>query len=106
MPLAPIKAAILPLLKKDGLPEISREILAELQLEYSVQYDEKDAIGKRYRRHDAIGTPFCITVDFQTKTDGTVTLRNRDTMEQIRIRREDLVGELSKHLSMSSLLKK
>ena len=106
MPLAPIKAAILPLVKKDGLPEISREILSELQLEYSVQYDEKDAIGKRYRRHDAIGTPFCITVDFQTKEDGTVTLRNRDTMQQERIKREDLASELSKHLNMSILLKK
>ena len=106
MPLAPIKAAILPLVKKDGLPEISREILSELQLEYSVQYDEKDAIGKRYRRHDAIGTPFCITVDFQTKEDGTVTLRNRDTMQQERIKREDLASELAKHLNMSNLLKK
>ncbi len=106
MPLAPVKAAILPLVKKDGLPEISREILSELQLEYSVQYDEKDAIGKRYRRHDAIGTPFCITVDFQTKEDGTVTLRNRDTMQQERIKREDLASELAKHLNMSNLLKK
>jgi glycyl-tRNA synthetase len=96
----------LPLLKKDGLPEISREILAELQLEYSVQYDEKDAIGKRYRRHDAIGTPFCITVDHQSKEDGTFTLRNRDTMEQIRIKREDLGPELSKHLTIRNLLKK
>jgi glycyl-tRNA synthetase len=98
MPLAPIKVAVLPLLKKDGLPEISREILAE--------YDEKDAIGKRYRRHDAIGTPFCITVDHQSKEDGTFTLRNRDTMEQIRIKREDLGPELSKHLTISNLLKK
>ena len=77
-----------------------------MQLEYSVQYDEKDAIGKRYRRHDAIGTPFCITVDFQTKEDGTVTLRNRDTMQQERIKREDLASELAKHLNMSNLLKK
>ena len=106
MPLAPIKVAVLPLVKKDGLPEISREILAELQLEYSVQYDEKDAIGKRYRRHDAIGTPFCITVDHQSKEDGTFTLRNRDTMKQIRIKREDLISELAKHLTISNLLKK
>jgi glycyl-tRNA synthetase len=106
MPLAPIKVAVLPLIKKDGLPEISREILAELQLEYSVQYDEKDAIGKRYRRHDAIGTPFCITVDHQSKEDGTFTLRNRDSMEQIRIKREDLISELAKHLTISNLLKK
>jgi glycyl-tRNA synthetase len=106
MPLAPIKVAVLPLVKKDGLPEISREILAELQLEYSVQYDEKDAIGKRYRRHDAIGTPFCITVDHQSKEDGTFTLRNRDSMEQIRIKREDLISELAKHLTISNLLKK
>jgi glycyl-tRNA synthetase len=106
MPLAPIKVAVLPLVKRDGLPEISREILAELQLEYSVQYDEKDAIGKRYRRHDAIGTPFCITVDHQSKEDGTFTLRNRDSMEQIRIKREDLISELAKHLTISNLLKK
>ncbi|CAE7782617.1 glyQS [Symbiodinium sp. CCMP2456] len=78
MALAPVKAAILPLVKKDGLPEISREIMDELKLDFNVQYDEKDAIGKRYRRHDAIGTPLCITVDHQTKEDQTVTIRNRD----------------------------
>jgi glycyl-tRNA synthetase len=83
--LAPYKAAILPLIKKDGLPEKAREIMAQLQLEYSVQYDEKDSIGKRYRRQDAIGTPFSITVDHQTLEDHTVTIRDRDTMNQERI---------------------
>ncbi len=83
--LAPVKAAILPLLKKDGLPEKAREIIDELKFDYLCQYDEKDSIGKRYRRQDAIGTPFCITVDHQTLEDQTVTIRYRDTMLQERI---------------------
>ena len=83
--LAPVKVAVLPLMKKDGLPEKAREILAQLKLDYNCQYDEKDAIGKRYRRQDAIGTPFCITVDPQTLEDNTVTIRYRDSMEQERI---------------------
>jgi glycyl-tRNA synthetase len=83
--LAPVKAAVLPLLKKDGLPEIAQKIVEDLQWDYNVSYDEKDAIGRRYRRQDAAGTPYCITVDHQTKEDGTVTLRNRDTMAQERV---------------------
>ena len=83
--LAPIKAAILPLTKKDGMPEKAREIMKMLQLDFNCQYEEKDSIGKRYRRQDAIGTPFCITVDHQTLEDNTVTLRDRDTMTQERI---------------------
>ncbi len=83
--LAPYKVAILPLTKKDGLPEKAREILAELKMDYMCYYEEKDAIGKRYRRQDAIGTPFCITVDHQSLEDNTVTIRDRDTMKQERI---------------------
>lgn len=83
--LAPYKVAILPLVKKDGLPEKAREILAELKEDYMCQYDEKDAIGRRYRRQDAIGTPFAITIDHQTLEDNMVTIRHRDSMEQSRI---------------------
>jgi glycyl-tRNA synthetase len=83
--LAPIKLAVLPLLKKDGLPEIARQIMDECKSHFYCFYEEKDAIGKRYRRMDAIGTPFCVTVDHQTKEDNTVTIRYRDTMQQERI---------------------
>jgi glycyl-tRNA synthetase len=83
--LAPIKLAVLPLTKKDGLPEIAREIMDECKHSFRCFYEEKDAIGKRYRRQDAIGTPFCVTVDHQTKEDQTVTIRYRDTMQQERI---------------------
>ena len=69
-------------LTKDGLPEKAKEILGELKLLYNCKYEEKDSIGKRYRRQDAIGTPFCVTIDHQTLTDNSVTLRNRDSMEQ------------------------
>ncbi|PPK99470.1 glycine--tRNA ligase [Parapedobacter indicus] len=88
--LAPVKAAILPLTKKDGLPDKAREILNRLKIDHNVQYDEKDSIGKRYRRQDAIGTPFCITVDYQSLEDDTVTLRHRDSMEQERVAAADL----------------
>ncbi|WP_262248186.1 glycine--tRNA ligase [Parapedobacter soli] len=88
--LAPVKAAVLPLTKKDGLPDKAREILGRLKMDYNVQYDEKDSIGKRYRRQDAIGTPFCITVDYQSLEDNTVTLRHRDSMEQERVAISDL----------------
>lgn len=104
-PIAPVKAAILPLLKKDGLPEISREILNDLRFDFNVQYDEKDAIGKRYRRHDAIGTPFCITVDHDTKEDHCVTLRERDSMQQERVPIAGLKSRLLESLSMSTLIK-
>ena len=83
--LAPVKAAVLPLLKKDGLPELAHEIVADLKWDIMVQYDEKDAIGRRYRRQDAAGTPFCITVDHQSLEDRTVTLRYRDSMDQKRL---------------------
>src|SRR5690348_1206793 len=83
--LAPIKLAILPLVKKDGLPEIAREIMNNCKEHFRCFFEEKDTIGKRYRRMDAIGTPFCVTVDHQTKEDNTVTIRYRDTMEQERI---------------------
>ena len=83
--LAPIKLAVLPLTKKDGLPEIAREIMDACKPQFRCFYEEKDAIGKRYRRMDAIGTPFCVTVDHQSKEDQTVTIRYRDTMQQERI---------------------
>ena len=92
--LAPVKAAVLPLVKKDGMPEKAREIMDILKREYLCQYDEKDAIGRRYRRQDAIGTPFCITVDNQTLEDNTVTIRERDTMEQYRVNVDELLNTL------------
>lgn len=91
--LAPIKLAVFPLLKKDGLPEIAQEIMAQYRGEFKCFYEEKDAIGKRYRRMDALGVPFCVTIDHQTKEDGTVTIRYRDSMEQERIPIEK-IGQL------------
>ena len=99
--LAPVKAAIMPLVKKDGLPEKAREIIDRLKQDYMCQYDEKDAIGRRYRRQDAIGTPYCITVDYDTMKDNTVTIRERDTMKQERIPIEkisEVIGEKLKLL--------
>jgi glycyl-tRNA synthetase len=101
--LAPVKAAVLPLIKKDGLPEKAREVLAQLQMHHNVQYDEKDAIGRRYRRQDAIGTPLCITVDHDTLEDHAVTVRNRDTMKQERIAIADLNAYVDGLVSMASL---
>jgi glycyl-tRNA synthetase len=83
--LAPYKVAVFPLIKKDGLPEKAIEVLNGLKSDFMCFYEEKDTIGKRYRRHDAIGTPFCVTVDHQTLEDNTVTIRERDTMEQVRV---------------------
>jgi glycyl-tRNA synthetase len=83
--LAPIKLAVLPLVKKDGLPEIARDLMKECMPHFKCFYEEKDTIGKRYRRQDAIGTPFCVTIDHQTKEDQTVTVRYRDSMQQERI---------------------
>jgi glycyl-tRNA synthetase len=83
--LAPNKVAILPLMKKDGLPEKAEAIMNELKFDFRCYYEDKDTIGKRYRRMDAIGTPFCVTIDHQTKEDGTVTIRYRDSMKQDRI---------------------
>ncbi len=92
--LAPYKAAVLPLVKKDGLPEKAREIMDVLKQDMMVQYDEKDAIGRRYRRQDAIGTPFCITVDSDTLNDNAITVRHRDTMQQERVSIENLASYL------------
>jgi glycyl-tRNA synthetase len=97
--LAPVKAAILPLVKKDGLPEKAREIMNMIKADHLCQYDEKDSIGKRYRRQDAIGTPLCITVDHQTLEDGTVTIRHRDSMEQERLDYRSLPQTLSSILT-------
>lgn len=102
--LAPIKLAVFPLVKKDGLPEKARQIMDELKLNYNCQYEEKDTIGKRYRRHDAIGTPYCITVDYDTMSDDTVTLRNRDTMQQERIPAGRLKEILDKSLNWTTVL--
>ena len=96
--LAPYKVAILPLVKKDGLPEKAREIVDNLKFNYMVQYDEKDAIGRRYRRQDAIGTPYCVTVDNQTLVDNTVTIRERDTMIQERINADNLNAYLAEKI--------
>jgi glycyl-tRNA synthetase len=103
--LAPNKAAILPLVKKDGLPEIAREIIEELKYDFNVTYDEKDAIGRRYRRQDANGTPFCITVDHDTKEDSCVTVRHRDTMEQKRVPISELKSLIFSEVSLSTWLK-
>ncbi len=103
--LAPVKVAIFPLTKKDGLPDKAREIMNSLKYDFNCIYEEKDAIGKRYRRQDAIGTPFCLTVDHQTLEDNTVTIRHRDTMEQQRIEIKDLQEIISNKVSWKNLLK-
>jgi len=102
--LAPIKAAVFPLVKKDGLPEIAQNIVSDLKWDYNVVYDEKDAVGKRYRRQDAAGTPFCITVDHQTKEDDTVTIRHRDTMKQERISISEISYKIKKSISYKDWL--
>ncbi len=94
--LAPIKLAVLPLVKKDGLPEIARELMNECREEFFCFYEEKDSIGKRYRRMDALGTPFCVTIDHQTKEDGTVTIRHRDSMQQDRMPMNEVLPLLRK----------
>lgn len=104
--LAPNKAAILPLVKKDGLPEISRKIVEELKWDFNVAYDEKDAVGRRYRRQDALGTPFCITVDHQTAEDETVTIRHRDSMQQDRVKISELRDIIVNDVSMRNWLMK
>ncbi len=104
--LAPVKLAVLPLVRKDGLPEKAEEIMQELCFDFSCQIDEKDSIGKRYRRQDAIGTPFCITVDHQTLEDNTVTIRHRDSMEQERLPISALRDKIADAVSMRSLLRK
>lgn len=104
--LAPFKAAVLPLVKKDGLPEIAHSIVEDLKWEFNVAYDEKDAVGRRYRRQDAIGTPFCITVDHDTLEDNTVTLRERDSMKQQRVKIDELKHSIKQEVDMKSWLKK
>ena len=104
--LAPTKAAILPLVKKDGLPEVAKEIIDELKWDFNVAYDEKDAVGRRYRRQDALGTPFCITVDHQTLEDKTVTIRHRDSMKQDRVAISELSKIINDEVSMRNWLMK
>ena len=104
-PIAPVKAAVMPLVKKDGLPELAREILKDLKFDFNCQYDEKDSIGKRYRRQDAIGTPFCITVDHDSLVDHCVTVRDRDTMQQERIPIAELRSLIDKKVNMNNLLR-
>jgi glycyl-tRNA synthetase len=96
----------MPLVKKDGLPEVARQIIDDLKYDYNVVYDEKDSIGKRYRRQDAIGTPFCVTIDHDTLNDGMVTVRHRDTMAQERVKIEDLRALIEKEVSFRELFKK
>ena len=100
--LAPKKAAILPLVAKDGLPDKAREIMDSLKYDYMCQYEEKDSIGRRYRRQDAIGTPYCITVDHQTLDDNTVTIRERDTMQQDRIPIDNIKDIISEKLKLNN----
>jgi glycyl-tRNA synthetase len=104
--LAPVKAAIFPLMSKDGLPEKAREIMDILKFDHNCVYEEKDNIGKRYRRQDAIGTPYCITVDHQTLEDNTVTIRERDSMQQERVSIDRLAAIIDERVSLKSALKR
>ena len=104
--LAPIKVAILPLVKKDGMPEKAREIIDMLKYDFMCFYEEKDTIGKRYRRQDAIGTPFCIAIDNKTMTDGVVTIRERDSRGQmLDVKIEDLKAILTEKLDWRKAVK-
>src|SRR5690606_34681760 len=102
--LAPTKVAVLPLVKKDGLPEVAQNIIEDLKWNFNVSYDEKDAVGRRYRRQDALGTPFCVTVDHQSLEDQTVTIRHRDTMQQERVNISDLNSIIEKEVSFKNWL--
>ena len=104
--LAPTKAAILPLVKKDGLPEVAKKIVEDLKWDFNVTYDEKDAVGRRYRRQDANGTPFCITVDHDTLTDDCVTIRHRDTMKQHRVKISELKSLIKEEVDVKNWLMK
>ena len=104
--LTPVKVAVLPLVRKDGMPERARAIIDDLRLDMACQYEEKDTIGKRYRRQDAIGTPYCVTIDNQTMEDGSVTLRERDSMAQERIDASRLREVLQSKVSLRALLEK
>jgi glycyl-tRNA synthetase len=97
--IAPIKAAVLPLVKKDGMPEVAKEIYQTLKKRFAVFYDEKGAVGRRYRRQDEAGTPFCVTVDGQSLDDQTVTLRDRDSLKQSRVKISDIVQEITDRIS-------
>ena len=101
-----LKCAVLPLVNKDGLPEKAQEIVNSLKFHFNTHMEAKDSIGKRYRRQDAIGTPFCVTVDGDTLTDNTVTLRYRDSMKQERVSVEKLREIIEDRVSITSLLKK
>ncbi|MCB0738378.1 MAG: glycine--tRNA ligase [Bacteroidetes bacterium] len=103
--LAPVQLAILPLVKRDGLAEKAMAIFEDLKYHFNCQYDEKDAIGRRYRRQDAIGTPYCITIDHDSLNDDSLTVRYRDSMEQKRIKISELVDEMKKELSVENILK-
>jgi glycyl-tRNA synthetase len=103
--LSPFQCAILPLVKKDGLPELAKKIMRDLSLDFNCYYEEKDSIGKRYRRQDAIGTPICITVDHDSVNDQAVTIRYRDTMNQMRVSLSELHETIEKEVSMKALLK-
>ena len=96
----------MPLVKKDGLPDVAQRIIDQLKYDFNVVYDEKDSIGKRYRRQDAVGTPFCVTVDHQTLEDGTVTVRHRDTMQQERVAIADLYRMVDDEVSYRKLFRK
>lgn len=102
--LSPVKLAVFPLVKKDGLPEKAREIMKDLKVDHMCFYEEKDTIGKRYRRHDAIGTPFCVTVDYDSLSDNTVTIRYRDSMQQDRIAISQLKDIINKEVSWNKVL--
>jgi len=104
--LAPVKLAVMPLVKKDGLPEIAEKIVNDLRFEFNCQYDDKDSIGRRYRRQDAIGTPYCITIDHQTIDDKSVTIRYRDSMQQERVNIEALRDIIKEKVSIVSILRK
>ena len=104
--MAPIKVAVLPLVRKDGLPEKALEIYNQLRFVGRTFYEEKDSIGKRYRRMDALGTPYCITIDHQTLEDNTVTIRERDTMQQERISIDKVEELVRQRIDMNELLKK
>jgi len=101
--LAPVKLAVMPLVKKDGLPEKAHEIIDKLKFDFNCRYDEKDSIGKRYRRQDAVGTPFCVTVDHQTSEDDTVTIRYRDSMEQERVAISELGSIIGQRVGFKDL---
>jgi glycyl-tRNA synthetase len=104
--LAPVKLAVMPLVKKDGLPEIAEKIVDDLKFDFNCQYDDKDSIGRRYRRQDAIGTPYCITIDHQTVEDKTVTIRYRDSMLQERVSISGLRDIIYEKVSIGTLLRK